>query len=273
VVGRCLRRNPADRFQSGDDLAAALHGCFRKEIPVETASADSREISKKGTPAWVFAVVLAVLAAAGGGVYYFTIGRDAASPTAAPSVPTSIPKGAAASSLRLSTSPAGARVFLDGAPKGESPLLLSSSAGKHEVRLTLAGYEEWEAQVELAQGAEVPLDVELVRSAANTPPIAAPKAARERPVRAGKAEVPAAKAKPTPTPDPAVQKDLEEGIRSYEQGKIDVSIVKLEYVLRQDPENARAKQYLAMAQERKRKVMEQWGKQLDEAPVSGGKKR
>ena len=68
-------------------------------------------------------------------------------------------------------------------------------------------------------------------------------------------------------------KDLEEGIRSYEQGKIDVSIVKLEYVLRQDPENAQAKRYLAMAQERKRKVLEQWGKQLDEAPVSGGKKR
>ena len=103
------------------------------------------------------------------------------------------------------------------------------------------------------------------------PPIATPKAARERPARAVKGEAPAAKAKPTP--DPAVQKDLEDGIRSYEQGKIDVSIVKFEYVLRQDPENARAKQYLAMAQERKRKVMEQWGKQLDEAPVSGGKKR
>ena len=70
-----------------------------------------------------------------------------------------------------------------------------------------------------------------------------------------------------------MQKDLEEGIRSYEQGKIDVSIVKFEFVLRQDPENARAKQYLALAQERKRKVMEQWGQQLEEAPVSGGKKR
>ena len=63
------------------------------------------------------------------------------------------------------------------------------------------------------------------------------------------------------------------GSGAYEQGKIDVSIVTFEYVLRQDPENARAKQYLAMAQERKRKVMEQWGKRADEAPVSGGKKR
>ena len=187
------------------------------------------------------------------------------------SAPAAVPKGTAASSLRLSTSPAGARVFLDGASKGETPLLLSASPGKHEVRITLAGHEEWEAQVDLTQGAEVPLDVELVRSAASASPIATPKAARESPVRAESGGAPAAKAKPSP--DPAVQKDLDDGIRSYEQGKIDVSIVKFEYVLRQDPENARAKQYLAMAQERKRKVMEQWGKQLDEAPVSGGRKR
>ena len=125
--------------------------------------------------------------------------------------------------------------------------------------------------MDLALGTEVPLDVELVRSAAPAAPVATPKAARERPARAAKEAAPAAKAKPAP--DPAVLKDLEEGIRSYEQGKIDVSIVKLEYVLRQDPENAQAKRYLAMAQERKRKVLEQWGKQLDEAPVSGGKKR
>jgi len=270
AVERCLRRNPAERFQSGEDLAAALRACFRKESPVETAAKDLPESAKKGTPAWVFAVALAVLAAAGGGIFHFTRGRDVA-PPAAPSVPAAAPKGAAASSLRLSTSPAGALVFLDGVSKGETPIRLEASPGKHEVRVTLAGYEEWEAQVDLAQGAEVPLDVELVRSAAPAPSIATPKTARERPARAVKGEASEAKAKPTP--DPAVQKDLEDGIRSYEQGKIDVSIVKFEYVLRQDPENARAKQYLAMAQERKRKVLEQWGQQLDEAPVSGGKKR
>jgi len=270
VVERCLRRNPANRFQSGEDLAAALRACFRKESPAEVAPVDSPQTRKNAVPAWVFAVALAVLAAAGGGIYQFTRGREAAPPTAAPSAP-AVPQGLAASSLRLSTSPAGARVFLDGASKGETPLLLSASPGKHEVRVTLAGYEEWEAQVNLVQGAEVPLDVELMRSAAPAPPIATPKASRQRPAGAVKGEAPTAKAKQTP--DPAVQKDLEDGIRSYEQGKIDVSIVKFEYVLRQDPENARAKQYLALAQERKRKVLEQWGQQLDEAPVSGGKKR
>jgi serine/threonine-protein kinase len=271
VVERCLRRNPADRFQSGEDLAAALRGCFRKESPVERPSKELTDTAKRGTPAWVFAVAFAVLAAAGGGIYHFTRGRDAAVPPAAPSAPAAVPKDTPASSLRLATSPAGASVFLDGAPKGGTPLLLSAPPGKHEVRITLAGYEEWEAQVDLPQGAEVPLDVELVRSAAPASPIATPKAAKERPARAVKGVAPAARAKPTP--DPTVQKDLEDGIRSYEQGKIDVSIVKFEYVLRQDPENAEAKRYLAMAQERKRKVMEQWGKQLDEAPVSGGRKR
>ena len=129
AVERCLRRNPADRFQSGEDLAAALRACFRKESPVEAAAKDLPESAKKGTPAWVFAVALAVLAAAGGGIYHFTRGRDAA-PPAAPSVPAAVPKGIAASSLRLSTSPAGAVVFLDGASKGETPLLPGGVAGE-----------------------------------------------------------------------------------------------------------------------------------------------
>ncbi|MDD5763164.1 MAG: PEGA domain-containing protein, partial [bacterium] len=163
AVERCLRRNPEDRFQSGDELAAALRGCFRRESPVGAAPTGSPDGAKKGTPAWVFAVAFMVLVVAGGGIYHFTRGRDAASP-ATPSAPAAVPKEIAVSYLRLSTSPAGARVFLDGTSKGETPLRLDASPGKHEVRITLAGYEEWEAQVDLAQGAEVPLDVDLVRS-------------------------------------------------------------------------------------------------------------
>jgi len=148
---------------------------------------------------------------------------------------------------------------------------MEASPGKHEVRTTLAGYEDWEAQVTLPRGAGEPPDVDLVRRAAPGPPTASPKTVKERPAGPVKEQALAAKAKPAP--DPALQKDLEDGIRSYEQGKIDVSIVTFEFVLRQDPENAQAKKYLGMAQERKRKVLEQWGKQLDEAPVTGGKKR
>jgi predicted Ser/Thr protein kinase len=271
VVARCLRRNPRDRFQSGEDLAAALRNCVRKENPVEVDPNDLPGSAKKGTPVWVFAAALAVLVGAGGGYYLFSRGEVGVAPPAQPSAPAALPKGPAASSLRVSTSPAGARVFLDGSSKGETPIRLEAPMGKHEVRITLAGYEEWEAQVDLAKGSEVPLDVELVRSAVSAPPMSAPKTGGERSSRAAAKESSAPKAKPAL--DPAVGKDLEEGILSYEQGKIDVSIVKFEYVLRQDPENPRAKQYLALAQERKRKVMEQWGKQLDEAPVSGGKKR
>jgi hypothetical protein len=55
------------------------------------------------------------------------------------------------------------------------------------------------------------------------------------------------------TPDPAVQKDLGDGIEAMNKGRSEVSIVKFEHVLRQDPGNAQAKRYLAMAQERKRR--------------------
>ncbi|HQU13251.1 MAG TPA: serine/threonine-protein kinase [Thermodesulfobacteriota bacterium] len=51
TVERCLRRNPADRFQSGDELAIALRECVRRESPVEAPPTDSPESAKKGTPA------------------------------------------------------------------------------------------------------------------------------------------------------------------------------------------------------------------------------
>ena len=275
VVERCLRRNPSERFQTGEELAGALRACIPKEGPDRSVPVGPAAEAKKGVPAWGIALAL-VLLAAGGGAYHFLGNRAAVAPpqqapVQAPAPAPSAAPQAAMSSLRVATVPAGAQVFLDGVASGKTPLRVEAPPGKHEVRVALAGYEDWEAQVELAQGGEVPLDVELVRSAVPATPKAAPKKDVERAARAAK-EPPAA-TKPAAGPGPAVQKDLEDGIRSYEQGQLDVSIVKFEYVLRQDPENAQAKRYLAMAQEKKRKVMEQWGKQLDEAPVTGGKKR
>lgn len=273
VVERCLRRNPAERFQTGEELAGALRASIPKEGPDRSVPAGPGAEAEKGVPAWGIVLVL-VLLAAGGSAYYMLGNRAAVAPppqapVQAPAPPSVHP--AAMSSLRVATVPPGAQVFLDGVASGKTPLRLEAPPGKHEVRVALAGYEDWEAQVELTQGGEVPLDVELVRSAVPVTPKAAPRKDAERAARA--APEPPAAPKPPAGPGPAVQKDLEEGIRSYEQGKLDVSIVKFEYVLRQDPGNTQAKRYLEMAQEKKRKVMEQWGKQLDEAPVTGGKKR
>jgi len=56
-------------------------------------------------------------------------------------------------SLQVDSRPAGARVFVDGAPVGTTPLLLPDvSAGPHSVRIDLPGYRPWIASVTLTRG-------------------------------------------------------------------------------------------------------------------------
>ncbi len=55
----------------------------------------------------------------------------------------------------------GAQIFIDGNFKGKTPGRLEVAAAKHEVRLVLAGYYDWEAQVEPPENSEFPLIVKL----------------------------------------------------------------------------------------------------------------
>ncbi|HQP12590.1 MAG TPA: PEGA domain-containing protein [Candidatus Omnitrophota bacterium] len=66
--------------------------------------------------------------------------------------------------LKVESTPAGAQIFIDGNFKGKTPSRLEVSAAKHEVRLVLAGYYDWEAQVEPKENSEFPLVVKLIDS-------------------------------------------------------------------------------------------------------------
>jgi hypothetical protein len=73
-----------------------------------------------------------------------------------------IPETVKFSVLDVESAPVGARVFVDGALQGMAPVRLKLAQGKHEVRLSLTGYYEWEAQLELSEEAAQPLSVTLV---------------------------------------------------------------------------------------------------------------
>jgi hypothetical protein len=53
------------------------------------------------------------------------------------------------STLKVSSQPDGARVYVNGMPIGETPLAWELPVGKHEVRLALPDYYDWKAQIEL----------------------------------------------------------------------------------------------------------------------------
>ncbi|MGV8073059.1 MAG: PEGA domain-containing protein [Syntrophobacteraceae bacterium] len=63
--------------------------------------------------------------------------------------------------LVVESMPSGAGVYVDGRTKGKTPLRLKISPGKHKIRLTLSDYEDWESAVQVEDGKENPLNIEM----------------------------------------------------------------------------------------------------------------
>jgi hypothetical protein len=68
--------------------------------------------------------------------------------SAVPASTTGAPTKAGVGTLSLSSDPAG-EVEIDGKPAGTTPLRLDLSAGKHDVRVRLGGFEEWSRDVDV----------------------------------------------------------------------------------------------------------------------------
>ena len=86
---------------------------------------------------------------------------DAAAPVdagkATPAAPDAATAAAVSDSLSITSTPAGAHVYLDGAETGITPLKLPASADRHTVALLLAGHELYIAQVDGAGAFAIPL--------------------------------------------------------------------------------------------------------------------
>jgi serine/threonine-protein kinase len=299
VITRCIRKKPEERFDSGIALAEALRRCG---APREDAVKPPRE--KAEPPAKKPAKRIGIAAAAVAGVViaalvvYYAVGTRVPSqqvePPAKkePQAPSSTtPKGdekTRRGTLVVESRPIGAQVFVDGAYQGKTPAKVDLDVGKHEVRVSLRNHNDWEAQVELTGEGETPLNVTLTPStpeaASPVPGVKAsgrqPSPARPQAEPSGPASSSAAPAAQEPRPgtartppDPAVERDLAEAQRSFDRRQYDVAISKAEAVLQRDEANRRAKEILESARAERRKVMESWKQQLEEAPVSGGRRQ
>jgi PKD repeat protein len=73
------------------------------------------------------------------------------------------PPASTTGTLQITTTPDGAAVYVDGGSQGTSPATISSlAAGSHTVKLTKAGYTDYQATVTVTGGQTTPLDVKLV---------------------------------------------------------------------------------------------------------------
>ncbi|MEW6380072.1 MAG: serine/threonine-protein kinase [bacterium] len=164
TIVKCLSKQPEKRFQTGLALADALKTCLKK-----TKAAPTGQDRPKGRFLVLLIAVFLISITAGILVYFFGSARDDRLPP--PSPPPSVteqqppPTGEAPpviAFLKVESTPVGAQIFVDGTLHGKTPARLELAPGKHEVRLTLPAYFDWEAQVQLPEKVETPLLVRLM---------------------------------------------------------------------------------------------------------------
>lgn len=64
--------------------------------------------------------------------------------------------------LKVKSRPVGAKIFVNGDFKGNTPVELLLPADKYEIQLRLKGHLDWQAQLDLSSGGEVPLSLRLL---------------------------------------------------------------------------------------------------------------
>ena len=70
----------------------------------------------------------------------------------------------ATGSLTVTSTPDSGDVFVDGTFKGNTPSTLKLSAGKHMVKVTSAGYKDWEREIDVTAGSDVKLNAKLEKT-------------------------------------------------------------------------------------------------------------
>jgi len=72
------------------------------------------------------------------------------------------PPPPATGTLQVSSTPSGAKVYVDGSLRGQTPLTLSLAPGFHDVELRMAGYEPYRARVQVKSGQTTRVSARLV---------------------------------------------------------------------------------------------------------------
>lgn len=149
VIIKSLSKKPEKRFQDGRSMAAALKSCIGGGPPIRSSASpvSRRKRGQIGILISVASVLLAIFII----LYLQNSGKNIdESDRILPSF------------LNVKSTPEGAQLYVNGSLKGQTPLRLELPLGKYEVRLNLPDYYEWEAQLKLEEGGEVPLNIRLM---------------------------------------------------------------------------------------------------------------
>ncbi len=82
--------------------------------------------------------------------------------TLSKSLPETTPPSASTGSIAVTSSPLGAMVFVDGIPRGTTPVILPEiPTGNHRVTLSFKGYDDWNHTISVGSGQMAAINAEL----------------------------------------------------------------------------------------------------------------
>ncbi len=228
VVLKALAKDPADRFESADAMAAALpnpsvlqvgmwdamstvsgtapaagkHAAARPAVGAAPTATPARPARRPMMPYFIVGGAVLLAGAMVTATLLLRGGDEPATGTAAPAPPqeSAVPAPSQAeaapsvehleSILEIDSRPQGARVLVDGTPRGQTPLTLRDvTAGKRVLRLELDGYQTLETTKKVREGFTESFFGAMARAGAAKPSVAH-KSGRRSPRTPKKSEPP-----------------------------------------------------------------------------------
>jgi len=156
LILKGMDKDSAKRYQTGTDMARAFKDYIRQQ---EAAGKQTEEQKKKPGMGMIIGVVILALMVIGIGVF-FSRSQHQEQPRSNMGKP-AVQAPVLTARVKMESVPEGAQVFIDNTLMGKTPIQLDIALGKHEVRMSLPEYHEWEAQIDLDKQADVPLTVNL----------------------------------------------------------------------------------------------------------------
>lgn len=148
LVMKSISKSPADRFPSGAEMAARLKESLAKP--------DKQTLEKPLTNRIGFIFLFFIIICVLGFSFYLKNSQKNDKANVREVVEQPLVQ------LQVKSDPTAAQIFINGKFRGLTPASLDLPFGKYEVRLSLTGYYEWEAQLELDKAGTPPLFVRLV---------------------------------------------------------------------------------------------------------------
>jgi serine/threonine protein kinase len=166
IIIKSLHKKPDERFQTGKEMANSLRSSLNETKPFSTESFQKKDSKRLNIYITTAAFIILMLAAV---IYFKKAERPSQTSPLMTEIRTPVRQMNGPVALNIETEPPGAQIYLNNMFSGKTPITLNLPMGKYEVRLSMPGYYDWEALLNLDKEGDTPLFAQLLSTNAKDP--------------------------------------------------------------------------------------------------------